>query len=71
MTSSFASFEAGSRPMIVNPRHHLGLIESTHHRCRADNSAHLIALVRAGATFENDALVERPDESASSDTHAA
>ncbi len=33
--------------------------------------AHLVALVRAGAKFENGVLVERPDESASGDTHAA
>ena len=29
------------------------LIESAQHRWRAVNSAHLVALVRAGATFEN------------------
>jgi hypothetical protein len=40
------------------------------HRWRAVNSAHLVALVRAGATFKNGVLVERPDESASGDTHA-
>jgi putative transposase len=47
------------------------LIESAQHRWRAVNSAHLVALVRAGAKFENGVLVERPDESASGDTHAA
>ncbi len=47
------------------------LIESAQHRWRAVNSAHLVALVRAGATFENGVLVERPDESTSGDTHAA
>jgi putative transposase len=31
----------------------------------------LIALVRAGAKFENGVLVERPDEATSGDTHAA
>ena len=46
-------------------------IESAQHRWRAGNSAHLVALVRAGAKFENGVLVERPDESASGDTHAA
>jgi putative transposase len=47
------------------------LIESAQHRWRAVNSAHLVALIRAGAKFENGVLVERPDESASGDTHAA
>lgn len=43
------------------------LIEPAQHRWRAVNTAHLVALVRAGANV----LVERPDESASGDTHAA
>jgi transposase-like protein len=47
------------------------LIESAQHRWRAVNSAHLVALVRAGAKFENGVLVERPDESTSGDTPAA
>ena len=47
------------------------LIESAQHRWRAVNSAHLVALVRAGAKFEHGVLVERPDESTSGDTHAA
>jgi hypothetical protein len=47
------------------------LIESAQHRWRAVNSAPLVALVRAGAKFENGILVERPDESASGETHAA
>ena len=34
------------------------LIESAQHRRRAVNSAHLVALVRAGAKFENGVLVE-------------
>jgi hypothetical protein len=38
---------------------------------RAVKSAHLVALVRAGAKFENGVLVERRDESTSGDTHAA
>jgi hypothetical protein len=37
--------------------------------CR--QSAHLVALVRAGSKFENGVLVELPDESTSGDTHAA
>ena len=41
------------------------LIELAQHRSRAVNSAHLVALVRAGAEFENGVLVERPDDSAS------
>jgi putative transposase len=47
------------------------LIESAQHRWRVVNSAHLVALVRAGVKFENGVLVERPDESTSGDTHAA
>jgi len=47
------------------------LIESGEHRWRAVSSADLLALVRVGAKFENGVLVERPDESASGDTHAA
>ena len=50
----------------VDPRQ-FKLIEVAEHRWRAVNSAHLVALVRAGANFENGVLVERPDES----THAA
>jgi transposase-like protein len=38
------------------------LIESAQHRWRAVNAPHLVALVRAGARFENGKLVERPDE---------
>jgi putative transposase len=41
------------------------LIESAQHRWRAVNAPHLVALVRAGARFENGKLVERPDESGS------
>ena len=39
------------------------LVESARHRWRAVNAPHLVALVRAGARFENGQLVERPDES--------
>jgi transposase-like protein len=38
------------------------LIESAQQRWRAVNAPHLVALVRAGATFINGNLVERPDE---------
>lgn len=38
------------------------LIEAAQDRWRAVNAAHLVALVRAGATFINGKLVERPDE---------
>ncbi len=38
------------------------LIESAHARWRAVNAPHLVALVRAGATFINGKLVERPDD---------
>jgi transposase-like protein len=38
------------------------LIEAAQARWRAVNAPHLVALVRAGARFENGKLVERPDE---------
>ena len=39
------------------------LLESAQRRWRAVNAPHLVALVRAGARFENGKLLERPDES--------
>ena len=39
------------------------LIESAQARWRTVNAPHLVALVRAGAKFDNGKLVERPDES--------
>lgn len=42
------------------------LIESAQDCWRAVNAPHLVALVRAGATFEKGLLVERPDHP---DTH--
>ena len=38
------------------------LIEAAQDRWRAVNGPHLVGLVRAGATFVNGKLVERPDE---------
>jgi putative transposase len=38
------------------------LIESAQALWRAVNASHLVALVCAGAKFENSKLVERPDE---------
>jgi transposase-like protein len=38
------------------------LIESAQARWRAVNAPHLVALVRAGATFINGKLIERPDD---------
>jgi transposase-like protein len=38
------------------------LIQAAQARWRAVNAPHLVALVRAGATFINGELVERPDE---------
>ena len=38
------------------------LIEAASERWRYVNGPHLVALVRAGATFEKGVLVERPDE---------
>ena len=46
------------------------LIESAQARWRAINAPQLVALVRAGATFEKGILVERPDESGG-DQHVA
>lgn len=46
------------------------LIESAQARWRAVNAPHLVALVRAGATFEKGKLVERPQESGP-DQHVA
>jgi len=47
------------------------LIESAERRWRAVNAPHLVALVRAGVTFENGEPVERPDEASGGDAHAA
>jgi transposase-like protein len=41
------------------------LIESAQDRWRCVNAPHLVALVRAGATFINGKLIERPSEEAS------
>ena len=38
------------------------LIEAAQGRWRAVNGSHLVALVRAGATFENGVMVERPNQ---------
>ena len=38
------------------------LIDAAQDRWRAINAPHLVALVRAGALFENGKLVERPAE---------
>ena len=40
------------------------LIEAAQSRWRAVNAPHLVALVRAGAKFENRKLVERPNDTA-------
>ena len=40
------------------------LIESAQDRWRAVNAPHLVALVRAGATFTGGKLTERPAEAA-------
>jgi hypothetical protein len=40
------------------------LIESAQRRWRSVNAPHLVALVRAGATFINGKLIERPGEDA-------
>ena len=46
------------------------LIQAAQARWRAINAPQLVALVRAGATFEKGILVERPDESGG-DQHVA
>jgi len=38
------------------------VLESAQRRWRAVNALHLVALVRAGATFINGELAERPSE---------
>jgi putative transposase len=38
------------------------LIEAAQDRWRSINAPHLVALVRAGATFEKGVIVERPNE---------
>jgi hypothetical protein len=38
------------------------LVEATQDRWRAVNAPHLVALVRAGATFIGGRLLERPDD---------
>ena len=38
------------------------LIEAAQARWRAVNAPHLVALVRAGAVFQDGKLIERPDE---------
>ena len=38
------------------------LMQAAQDRWRAVNGRHLVALVRAGATFEGGKLVERPDD---------
>jgi transposase-like protein len=43
------------------------LIQAAQGRWRAVNAPHLVALVRAGATFEGGKLVERPDETLQSE----
>ncbi len=43
------------------------LIESAQDHWRAVNAPHLVALVRAGATFVNGKIVERPGEKAQSE----
>jgi putative transposase len=47
------------------------LMESAQARWRMVNAPHLVALVRAGATFEKGKLVERPDESEGGDQQVA
>jgi len=52
-------------PRIEGRRNRDGVqaVESAQARWRAVNAPHLVALVRAGATFEKGILLERPDDS--------
>lgn len=47
------------------------LIESAQRRWRAVNAPHLVALVRAGATFKNGKLVERSEDPTGGDQLAS
>ena len=47
------------------------LIESAQRRWRSVNAPHLVALVRAGAVFENGKLVERPDDQPPADSNSS
>ena len=44
------------------------LIEAAQDRWRAVNAPHLVALVRAGATFVNGKLVERSEDQQAAET---
>lgn len=44
------------------------LIEAAQSRWRAINAPHLVALVPAGAKFENGKVVERPDDTTTQKT---
>ena len=46
------------------------LIEAAQSRWRAVNAPHLVALVRAGAKFDNGKLVERPDDTTATEEAA-
>jgi putative transposase len=47
------------------------LLEAAETRWRAVNGPHLVALVRAGATFKKGVLVERPTEAVNPDPEKA
>ena len=47
------------------------LIESAQNRWRAVNAPHLVALVRAGAVFNNGVIIERPDDQDPGDEQVA
>jgi len=47
------------------------LIESAQRRWRSVNAPHLVALVRAGAVFENGKLVDRPDDQPPADSNSS
>ena len=46
------------------------LIEAAHVTLAGGEHAHLVALVRAGAKFENGKLVERPDDTTATEEAA-
>ena len=52
----------GPGSKAAGPAMALILLQAPQDRWRAVNGPHLVALVRAGATFEKGKLIERPDQ---------
>ena len=60
----------GNRRLLASPWA-FELIKADQARWRAVNGPHLVALVRAGATFKNGKVVERPNTPDHADAEAA